>query len=808
MKKLVLFGLIVGFVLLVSAWPFSIKGNTSYTYDDFDDSSINQNKWRNSSNSGTISDIMTNVTEYNNILEVWTYVDFNDNGAADAYAYATNFTNRGVIKNITSHVNLAYLPNGAGNSGAEANFTIWGVPILRYNWDAGDTAQHTDDSVWTIVRNDSANDGWIAYNDGVFNKSFTGTSNEMGFATKCRNVGAVICETKVYSYYVNFSTISSSVNVSLGLPSNGTSTINNTLNVTLATTPSDFNANLTNATLSVWRKNGTIFNESKIDLTGTSNQTSWIVDLDVGSYIWNVFSCLNDSGSLSCNYGTLNNSFDYGYIFHSNTSVTPVLESTSNDFTLNVSLISGLASSDAYIVYNNTRYLATESSSGSNYLYNRSLIAPNVAAPTGIDWRWELELNDGSGTILFNISNGQQTVNQFSIDDCSVNSEVILNLTLKDEASVTTLNASATNTSIQVDLGLYDFSGNLAQNFSGDFDDINPAAICGTAGITNSGLIVDAQIRYTSDNRVVEFYNIQNSTLSSDTYPQNISLYDLLSVDSQEFLVTFKDENFLPTSGALINVKRKYVGEGIFRSVEIPETNDDGQTLVHLVLGDVLYSIEVSKNGRVLGSFDNILPFCDDISTGDCRINLNAFSSGTEPEDFETKGNLTYRYVFNADARTVTTIFSTTDGTSASVNFTGVVFDNRGNQTVCSSVLDSSAGSIVCTIGISVGNTTIRGDLYKNGEFIDTSFFNLQESVNTGFGYTGTIMMILLFLTIPLMFITSPVGMIIGGVIGLVIAGLLNLYTGGSFIGITSTLIWIVIAGAILVWKINQVRQL
>ena len=41
-------------------------------------------------------------------------------------------------------------------------------------------------------------------------------------------------------------------------------------------------------------------------------------------------------------------------------------------------------------------------------------------------------------------------------------------------------------------------------------------------------------------------------------------------------------------------------------------------------------------------------------------------------------------------------------------------------------------------------------------------------------------------------------------VIGLIIAGALLLYSGGSLIGTTSALIWLIVAIGVVIWKISR----
>jgi hypothetical protein len=59
-------------------------------------------------------------------------------------------------------------------------------------------------------------------------------------------------------------------------------------------------------------------------------------------------------------------------------------------------------------------------------------------------------------------------------------------------------------------------------------------------------------------------------------------------------------------------------------------------------------------------------------------------------------------------------------------------------------------------------------------------------------------------ITIPLMFSGHPAGMILGVVMAFILIGSLTLIDVQSWIGVGSTLMWIVISGGILLWKLNK----
>lgn len=565
--------------------------------------------------------------------------------------------------------------------------------------------------------------------------------------------------------------------------------------------------NLVNATIEIWYSNGTLFNSTTNIITGTTeNHTLWTINnFTLGDNMtWNVFGCT----SSQCKYSGRNFTFLTASILED--YPTTLVEGQGTTMSMNITFSNINTDILAILTWNNTNYAPVKNVIGNNkVVFSSTFVVPTgIGNSTGrlVDHYWRYYLPDGS--LNKTTTAKTQQVYTFGIDDCTTQTELLLNYTLYDEDTLALLNISQ-NTSIEVEVIITSIADPTKQiSFNQTYNDTNNALICvNSNAINSSGYRIDSQAKYYSENYVTEFYNIQNSTLSNVNYPQHIKLYDLLTTKSQEFLITFKDDTLRPTADALITITRKYIGEGLFRTVEAPLTNTDGQALVHLVLSNEVYTIQISKNGILLATFDNIIPFCDNVATGDCKLNLNAFSTGIEPEDYLIKGNMSYYMYFDESTKTVSTIFSSIDSSIITVGMNVTLYDNYGNTTICTDILTSSSGTLTCIIPSTYGNSTIFVELYKNGNFINSAFYTIKTNVTEAFGLTGYLFLLLLYITIPMMMITTGIGIVIGAIIGLIFAALLNLYEGGGFIGIGSTLLWFIIAGGILIWKINQRNQ-
>ncbi len=565
---------------------------------------------------------------------------------------------------------------------------------------------------------------------------------------------------------------------------------------------------LTNATLSIWDSDSILFNRTTQVITGESINESIInVTLDtVGTFQWNVFGCSANVTDTVCAFAASNKTFQVDpFIINSETFNNITTEGNTETFEINITTILGLQLSRGEFFYNGSSQgdgVLTRSGLSNEYVISKSITIPNVNQNINKTFLWSIIMEDGTNQ---NSTSNNQSVLNLVLDDCSSGSVLILNYTLKDEDTQIVMNGTEDNTTIEVDVSVFS-QGTSTEifSFSNNFSKVNPAQICLNANLSNSIYDMDVITKYFTTIREVEYHNIQNFTLTNLTIPQNIDLLDLLSSESTEFLVSFKGSDFILVSDALITITRLYVADGQFKTVEVPKTDSLGQTVVHLVRSDGRYTIIVSKKGVILATFNNVVAVCADPTIDDCQLNLNPFSEGTKATEFELFGNLNAAVEFDSSTRTITTTFNTIDGSSAAIAMNGTLFDTFQNTTACRSSLVSSSGVLTCTIPESFGNASFIMHLYNGDQLITTKIVTLEPDPFETFGYDGIIVLLIFVVTLLLMFISSLVGVIVGAILGFILSALLIVYTGGSMFGLGSTIIWIIMAGGILAWKIMK----
>lgn len=604
------------------------------------------------------------------------------------------------------------------------------------------------------------------------------------------------------------------VGTEFNLPANVVTLISpaNSLNAT----PQNFNSNIFNATLTAWTNlaNATLFiynstgvvNRTTQILTGSNNGTSInVLGLTIGSYLWNVLGC---NASNSCAFAPANFSFNVANTIDiaSETWNNITFEGVSNGFFItqinyNSSLFTNVVGT---LVYNGSRYLGTSTITGSNATFTRVINAPLVTANTNFSFYWEFLVNDGVNTFFVNSTSHLQQVNNLLIDNCTINTNLIYNFTLKDEETQTIFNFTSLNSTIDVGLTLSSLDKSLSvATFNQSFVRVNPARVCINFNLANASYRVDGVARYVASSYSDERYNIQNFTLSSSNIPQNINLLDLLIIDAQQFKIVYRNANLLNVPNVIIQIERQYISLNNFSIIEIPLTDSQGSTIASLVPNIVVYNFKVYSEGQLLDEFLNVRAICNNILIGDCVITLNSQGGLNSPPDFTNYLGVNYINYYNPSSRIYTLNFTIADGSTQliSINVT-----DADNNPICSNSLSAPFGSISCTIPISYGNSTAIARGFVNNQLLFTDLFNVGTTSQL-FDKGIYFFVFLLIITLPMMVGFSATGTLVFFVIGLISAGSLAFLDLGGWFGTSSAFLWFILAVGILLWKLNSGRS-
>jgi hypothetical protein len=453
------------------------------------------------------------------------------------------------------------------------------------------------------------------------------------------------------------------------------------------------------------------------------------------------------------------------------------------------------------LVYNLTANTGSITNHGGNNItVEETITLPLVASDTNLSFFWNIT-QENLATI--SLAEQNQTVLNLGIDNCSINNDTLYNFTMVDEETQTIINATAQDTLGQVDIEIYGFGlSTLIADFSTSYSQTNPFAICLSNNLSSGeNHNVYVQVQYGGTGYETELYHIQNETINTSSFPTEITLYDLNSSDSQEFELIFVSSSFLPVEDALIEISRKYVDDGLFNIVEIPQTDRLGETVGHLVLNEVIYNFRIIRFGEVLASFNDVLAVCQTPLVTPCVIDFNAFAEVIDVPDFEETEDFLFTLGFNSTSRVISSVFSIPSGTSSTVLINVTTEDALGTS-VCVDSLTSTSGTLNCNVGNSIGNSTVLAKIYRDGTLQAQGQVKLDQ---TPIGIYGGVLVILgLFIMMTLIgagISDNPVYTVMFLMVGVILLFAINLIGNNGFIGATATILWLIVAIILIIIK-------
>lgn len=526
------------------------------------------------------------------------------------------------------------------------------------------------------------------------------------------------------------------------------------------------------------------YTESKSLQDETLEKTITFAD---GNHNWSCGACDNTS---ICANATATNTIVISEIADLNeySYTTPIQEGETSTFIANFS-VRTLTSS--LINYNNTNYTNSVVSYGGNkYGFSKTIQSPFVSINKNISFYY---LINGINTTIKN-----QSVLNVGVDNCSVFTYPIVNYNLKDEETEVLINNS--NSTVEVEIDIYSSVGDLMSQYTEALVGNSTFSVCSNINLTNSSTRLYEQSRYYSDNYVAELHNIQNLSMNT-TFPINITLLDLLSADATEFLVIYKSNQFLPVEDAIIDIQRKYISKGVYKTVEIPKTDSNGQTKANFDLNGVIYRATVSKEGTLLGEFENLAVTCQNELSGECELTLNELQSVSEIGRIDTENDFTYS--LSKDNRTIYLTFSSPTGNAKTVYMAVNSSSILGNLSECNTTVYSSSGVIECEVSNTLGDSFTTIEIYVDGEYISGASTTILVDRETYFGLDHIVLTFFLVLSLGLMMISNPIAILIGVCIGLFSSSLM-LFTTNGFYGGSAVIIYIILTIILIIVKISQ----
>ena len=541
---------------------------------------------------------------------------------------------------------------------------------------------------------------------------------------------------------------------------------------------------------------------NQTDVGGVEKNVSLQYAIDMGEGVGN-WSCFASDADGTVSTSTRNYSVST-ITTNQYDNPDPIQEGSEVIFNLTINK-TGISAASASLQFNNTYYApSTITPSADEYFFERKVDVPvgwGNATGKVIDWNWNYSVTGRVSNTATTTTN--LTIYSMAIDDCSTHPTRLYNFTIVDENTQATLNATDYSTELKIHLDVFGLDNTtIISNYSENFTSINPVSICTNYNLSSTSLIADVQVQYSADNYSTEFYHLQNTELNTANLVRNITLYDLSTANAQEFEITYKDESFLAVDDALIQIQRKYIDEGVFKTVEIPKTDSSGETSASLQLNDVVYTFIIVKDGDILATFSNVVAKCQTPSLSTCRINFNDFSSHIDPGTYTSLDDFAYTLSFDKTTRTVSNVFSIPSGTPEPVVLNVTLYDNLGTTQACTDTLTTSSGTLSCVVPTNVGNGTIIAQITKSDVVMGKSWITMSSDPSVLYG--SSLVFLTLFLFLSLIGVGISDNPMVTGVfllIGSILAVGLNIMSSGAILGAGATILWFVVAIIIVLVK-------
>ena len=422
--------------------------------------------------------------------------------------------------------------------------------------------------------------------------------------------------------------------------------------------------------------------------------------LSFDTHNWTYESCDNSS---VCFTASTRDFEILTFIENNITFTSEVLETSSQEFELNITTISEILSVSAFLNYNGTRHFSNTLCSESNCTITNTIDIPltfNLESENK-SFFWEITAFDGTTSVSTNTSENEQNVSRIHLEECDATfTTQALNFTVYDEQNLTRINEFLFDATFDQWLG----RGSVKRKISFTNSSLSEEALCILPG--DDTFFIDAIIEYDEAGNesiyTLRNYFFQNDTISNSS--QDIFMYLLKSSSSTSFILKVQDDSLLPVSGVLIEINRFYPGTDEFRIVQIARTDDSGKSVGFFETEIVDYKFLITLDNETLleTGIQKVIPesspFTLTFNIGDP---LGKPWSSQEPID-----DLNSSLVWDDDSGFVTYIYIDSS-TFFSLGRLLVIKEslvNQSNNTILCNVNSSfSAATLICNVSSTNG---------------------------------------------------------------------------------------------------------
>lgn len=509
-------------------------------------------------------------------------------------------------------------------------------------------------------------------------------------------------------------------------------------------------------------------------LDGVANQT----DTSGANGTYNFTKTIFTEGTHTWSVGAKDNS---GNSFNTSTRTFIVDYPTTISYTTNLiegdtttiyfNFTSGsIVSTSANVTWNGTNYtMSLINNNGTLAQFSRSFTIPDVTINSNLNSRITYYVN----SYLANTTNFTQTI--FNVPPLVVSAsctDKAIKFDLKDEANLSVINGT-----FQYNFRYGTTTNNTISEVYGNITNVNTFYVCINATISNSWVLGDGMVFYSSSGYVDRrYYLFDGMALSNAT--QNITLYDLASADQTSFKLEIEDTSLTPYVNKFTTLVRWYPDLNQYNVVDMGLTDETGSTVIHVRTEDVDYRIGVyERNGTLINLADPIRMVC---LVSPCTYTLKISPGDT---DYTSFLNIDYSFTFNETTGIWSFVFSDSSQRTSLMNMTVYKLTGTSVYPICSANVTGASGAMTCNTSIYTGN--LKGVVERSAS-PPVPIVQKLVSIGSSAFQSKFGLFLSLLIAIPIIFIfafMTPIGAVIGGVISLIPA----LYFGA--------ISWVVVGG-------------
>lgn len=390
-----------------------------------------------------------------------------------------------------------------------------------------------------------------------------------------------------------------------------------------------------------------------------------------------------------------------------------------------------------YNVKQNTALIYTGNTSYSNstVLVNLQNVS-NTLTSVGDNWSIECRARTTLDDYYTDFSIDTVTIQDFTLDNCTISNNTVFNISSFNENTIDPL-------AIDI-VGTFTYTvGDLTNNFSVEYNNITNVELC-LYPINN--YTIDAYFQYETadDSGVQERYYIRNAQVRNETNDVYLYNFDDTTGLSQLAVITY-DNTYSTLEGLIGKLQRYYPGEDVWRTVQVDETDEDGQLLFYVYQNVEDYRIIWEEDGSFYDETAKLKFICALSNSCDASFVVTA------PDITDRFTGYTSDITYNNNTGIVTLTWADTNSFVSSVRFLVEKQTFTGSTTICDTTLASSSGTINCDISsydgviIATAYRAASPSLAYLTEVIDKVAFTLGQLLeDKGLQTTGTFFMFLI----------------------------------------------------------------